>query len=82
AIQSLDNILGPSTTSGSGTGMPDTQAQTSFDQMLHQLQANPTASQNKLLAHASPLLRLICTIGALSDIPSHKALSATLSKGL
>jgi type VI secretion system protein ImpK len=82
AIQSLDNILGPSTTSGSGMGMPDTQAQTSFDQMLHQLQANPTASQNKLLAHASPLLRLICTMGALSDIPSHKALSATLSKGL
>ena len=39
---------------GAGMGMPDTQAQTSFDQMLHQLQANPTASQNKLLAHASP----------------------------
>lgn len=82
AIQSLDNILGPSTSPGSAKEMPDAQAQAGFDQMLRQLQAKSAASQNQLLAHASPLLLLICAMGELSDIPSPKALSSTLSKGL
>jgi len=82
AIQSLDNILGPSNPASSSSEMPDVQAQASFDQMLHQLQANPPASKNKLLVHAGPLLRLIGTVSELSNIASTKALSAVLSKGL
>lgn len=82
AIQSLDNILGPSSNPASAREIPDAQAQAGFDHMLRQLQANPVASQNKLLAHASPLLRMICAMGERSDIPSPKALSTTLSKGL
>jgi len=82
AIHSLDNILGPSATASSGHDNADTQAQANLDQLLRQLQSNPEASKNKLLAHASPLLRLICAMGERSDISSLKVLSTTLSKGL
>lgn len=82
AIESLDNILSPSSIPTSGRETPDAQAQASFDHILRQLQANPAASRNTLLAHISPLLRMIGIIGELSDISSPKALSTTLSKGL
>lgn len=82
AIQSLDNILGPSESIGRAGEAEHTQAQARFDHMLNQLQQCPAASQNALLAKASPLLRMICLVGNMAEVPSPKAVSNTLAKGL
>lgn len=82
AIQSLDNILGPSESVGRVGEAEHAHAQARFDHMLSQLQNNPAASENGLLAQASPLLRMICTVGDMAEVPSAKALSNTLAKGL
>ena len=82
AIHSLDNILGPSESAEAGPGISNAQAQARFDALLRQLQENSKASHNVLLAGASPLLRMVCNVSDLPEIPSAKALSNTWSKGL
>lgn len=82
AIQSLDNILGPSESIGRAGEAEHTQAQARFDHMLNQLKQCPAASQNALLAKASPLLRMICLVGDMAEVASPKAVSNTLAKGL
>ncbi|MCR2747165.1 type VI secretion system protein TssL, long form [Limnobacter parvus] len=82
AIQSLDNILGPSESVGRVGEAEHSHAQARFDHMLSQLQNNPAASENGLLVHASPLLRMICAVGDMVEVPSAKALSNTMLRGL
>lgn len=82
AIQSLDNILGPSESAARPGDADHTHAQARFDHILSQLQHSAVASQNVLLAKASPLLRMICTVGDMPEIGSLKALSSTVAKGI
>lgn len=82
AIQSLDNILGPSQTPGQKNEHSQGLAQAQFEQTLNQLKDNPAASNNQLLAHISPLLRMVCAVGSMAEMPSLKALSSTWSKEL
>lgn len=85
AIDSLDNLLGPSPQYGQHgqfSAAESAQAQAKFDTMLAQLKDNPSASNNMLLAQASPLLRMVCAMGSVAQVPSAKALSASWAKGL
>lgn len=82
AIQSLDNILGPSESAARPGDANHVHAQARFDHVLNQLQHSAVASQNLLLAKASPLLRMICTVGDMPEVGSLKALSGTVTKGI
>ena len=85
AIDSLDNLLGPSPQYGQHgqfSAAESAQAQAKFDNMLAHLKDNPSASNNMLLAQASPLLRMVCAMGSVAQVPSAKALSASWAKGL
>lgn len=82
AIQSLDNILGPSVQADTDSEASISLSQSRFDNALQQLKESPAASKNMLLVHASPLLRLVCAMGGTAEIPSPKALANTWSKGL
>ena len=85
AIDSLDNLLGPSAQYGQlgqFSAAESEQAQAKLDTILAQLKENPCASNNALLAQASPLLRMVCAMGGAAQVPSAKALSASWAKGL
>ena len=70
AIESLDNILGPSNHAQTGSMAQQALAQSQFDSTLQQLKANPAASHNLLLVHASPLLRMVCAVCSMAEVPS------------
>jgi type VI secretion system protein ImpK len=82
AIDSIDNILGPvSQSKPMGQDSPQA-AQSQLNQLLSQLKNCPPASKNILLIQTSHLLRLMCTVAEMADLPSPKLLSTTLSAGL
>lgn len=88
AIDSLDNLLGPSPQQNQHgqfaqfNTTESAQAQARLDHMLAELKDNPAASKNGLLVQTSPLLRMVCIMGSLAHVPSAKALSACWAKSL
>lgn len=82
AIESLDNILGAGVRADSDSAASRALAQSRFDSALQQLKESPAASKNLLLVHASPLLRMVCAVGSMAEVPSPKALAGSWSKGL
>lgn len=81
-IDSLDNILGPAHPAAS-SGQDSQQAkQVQLRQLLDQLKNCPSASNNTLLVQVSPLLRLMCLVGEMAELPSPSLLSETLAAEL
>lgn len=82
AIDSLDDILGSAFAPIAPGKSATQQVQPELTELLDRFKACPPASNNILLVKASPLLRLVCAVSEMTDLPSPKSLAETLSTGL